>query len=238
MKLVETPLLIVFLLSLGGLSFSQEKETKVLVQSDAEKALQVPPAEPKLRGLTRGGTRSGGEAPVPATVKIRGWRSAIDRGPMVKRARPASAVPHSLEGAEKEISQDAELEVYAEVNLELPVLFEFGKEIVLQDEVSQRNIGTLAEILKKDPQLKIALVGETCDIGTLEGNSLLSLNRANAIRSRLVNEHRVPVAQVESLGCGPSNVPDEVKALSQKRTPENEAQRAPYRRVSIRRVVN
>ncbi|MFY0659106.1 MAG: OmpA family protein [Shimia sp.] len=63
-------------------------------------------------------------------------------------------------------------------------------------------LAALAEYLKADPNRRIALVGHTDSKGSLAANTSLSQKRAAAVRTRLINTHGVPKAQVEAQGAG------------------------------------
>lgn len=62
------------------------------------------------------------------------------------------------------------------------------------------SLAALAAFLKDDPNRRIALVGHTDSKGSLAANTSLSQKRAAAVRTRLVNTHGVPKAQIEAQG--------------------------------------
>jgi len=64
------------------------------------------------------------------------------------------------------------------------------------------SLAALAAFLKADPNRRIALVGHTDSKGSLAANTSLSQKRAAAVRTRLINTHGVPKAQVEAQGAG------------------------------------
>ncbi len=64
------------------------------------------------------------------------------------------------------------------------------------------SLTALAAFLKDDPNRRIALVGHTDSKGSLAANTSLSQKRAIAVRTRLINIHGVPKAQVEAQGAG------------------------------------
>lgn len=64
------------------------------------------------------------------------------------------------------------------------------------------SLATLADILRSDPQLKVALVGHTDSAGSLEGNIGLSKRRARAVRQRLINSYGIPPSQLGAEGMG------------------------------------
>ena len=60
----------------------------------------------------------------------------------------------------------------------------------------------LAELLKADPGLRVALVGHTDAVGSLEANTVLSRKRAEAVRERLVQSYDVDPDRLEARGAG------------------------------------
>lgn len=60
----------------------------------------------------------------------------------------------------------------------------------------------LAEVLRAQPDLRIALVGHTDNVGSLEGNIALSISRARAVRERLVSEYGIAAVRLEAQGMG------------------------------------
>lgn len=64
------------------------------------------------------------------------------------------------------------------------------------------SLATLADILRNDPALNVALVGHTDSAGSLEGNINLSKKRARAVRQRLIDAYNIPPAQLGAEGMG------------------------------------
>lgn len=60
----------------------------------------------------------------------------------------------------------------------------------------------LATFLRADPSRRVALVGHTDAVGTLENNVALSKRRAAAVLERLATDHDVPRSQMEAEGMG------------------------------------
>ena len=63
-------------------------------------------------------------------------------------------------------------------------------------------LSQLAQILQAQPDLRIALVGHTDNVGSLEGNIALSQGRAEAVRQYLVAQYRIEPARLEVRGIG------------------------------------
>lgn len=64
------------------------------------------------------------------------------------------------------------------------------------------SLADLAAFLKADPSRRVALVGHTDTVGSLDGNIALSKRRAASVLERLVSAHGAPRAQLEAEGMG------------------------------------
>lgn len=64
------------------------------------------------------------------------------------------------------------------------------------------SLADLAAFLAARPDRRLALVGHTDAVGSLEGNIALSQRRANSVRARLLSNYGVAAAQVEARGVG------------------------------------
>lgn len=64
------------------------------------------------------------------------------------------------------------------------------------------SLAALADWLRKNPGLTVALVGHTDASGGLEGNIALSRKRAEAVRQQLIRAGGLPAAQIEAQGVG------------------------------------
>lgn len=64
------------------------------------------------------------------------------------------------------------------------------------------SLGTLAQALETQPTLRVALVGHTDNKGSLDGNIALARNRANAVRTRLIERYGVAANRLEAEGMG------------------------------------
>ncbi|MFG6529543.1 MULTISPECIES: OmpA family protein [unclassified Sulfitobacter] len=63
-------------------------------------------------------------------------------------------------------------------------------------------LARLAELLKAEPGLRVALVGHTDAVGSLDANTALSRRRAEAVRDRLVERYDVAPNRLEAQGAG------------------------------------
>lgn len=64
------------------------------------------------------------------------------------------------------------------------------------------SLQALAAFLREDPERRVALVGHTDTVGTLENNTALSRRRAAAVLERLVSDYDIPRIQLEAEGMG------------------------------------
>jgi OOP family OmpA-OmpF porin len=60
----------------------------------------------------------------------------------------------------------------------------------------------LAERLAAQPDMRVALVGHTDNVGSLEANITLARSRAEAVRVRLIEEYGIAAARLEAQGIG------------------------------------
>lgn len=64
------------------------------------------------------------------------------------------------------------------------------------------SLGDLAAFLKARPNLRIALVGHTDSVGSLDGNIALSRRRAQSVRARLISAYQIDQNRLEAQGMG------------------------------------
>ena len=69
---------------------------------------------------------------------------------------------------------------------------------------SSEALAQVAELMRTDASLVLEIVGHTDDVGDAGANQRLSEERALAVRSALVIEHRVPDRRLRSRGAGES----------------------------------
>ncbi len=65
-----------------------------------------------------------------------------------------------------------------------------------------KSLADLADLLRADPESRIALVGHTDATGGLQGNIILSKRRAESVRARLIETYAVTGDQVIAEGVG------------------------------------
>ena len=69
--------------------------------------------------------------------------------------------------------------------------------------VGKEQTAQLAEVLKKNPSLKVAVVGHTDSTGTFQHNLILSRRRAQAMVNSLVRNHGIAQNRLAPVGVGP-----------------------------------
>jgi len=67
---------------------------------------------------------------------------------------------------------------------------------------SRDALAQVAELMRRDPSLRLEIVGHTDSVGNATANLRLSESRALAVRSALVVEHGVPDRRLRSRGAG------------------------------------
>jgi type IX secretion system PorP/SprF family membrane protein len=83
------------------------------------------------------------------------------------------------------------------------VVFDLNKSKL--DQEGLKKLDEIAALMKKDPELVINIVGHTCNLGTAELNSLLSVRRATYVRNQLVKRGANPKNIDRSKGVGADN---------------------------------
>lgn len=64
------------------------------------------------------------------------------------------------------------------------------------------SLAALAELLRAQPDVRVALVGHTDNAGTLEINAALSRDRARAVRTRLIEGYGIAPERLDAAGVG------------------------------------
>jgi outer membrane protein OmpA-like peptidoglycan-associated protein len=94
-----------------------------------------------------------------------------------------------------------ERELAASCRVELPGIY-FGFNSAHLDPASDRAIATLAGILARHPDWTATLEGHTDSIGSAAANKVLSERRVEAVRARLVDQHKVDPVRLRVAGYG------------------------------------
>ncbi len=81
------------------------------------------------------------------------------------------------------------------------IYFDTGKSDLKPE--SEKAIGEIAKLLKKETALKLYVVGHTDNVGTLESNMKLSESRADAVMQALVKTHGIAASRLKAFGNGP-----------------------------------
>ena len=78
---------------------------------------------------------------------------------------------------------------YAEKDVDIlfePVYFDLGKSALRPESI--RDLNKKAEVLKKHPEIRLIIFGNTCDLGNDTNNGKLGLERADAAKTYLMNK--------------------------------------------------
>ncbi len=121
----------------------------------------------------------------------------------------------TAEMMEAQIAQTGKVVIYS-------IYFDFDKADIKPE--SKPTIEEIAKLLKKNPNLRLYVVGHTDSIGSLEYNITLSERRAQAVVRELIEKYRISKERLRAFGVGP---------LSPLATNETEDGRAKNRRVEL-----
>jgi len=83
---------------------------------------------------------------------------------------------------------------------ELLVQFDFDKSDIKS--VYQPQFDDIARILKENPDISMTVEGHTCWIGTEQYNQGLSERRANAVKTRFIQEYGISADRITTEGYG------------------------------------
>ena len=83
------------------------------------------------------------------------------------------------------------------------IYFDSGKSTI--KDKSAIAIKNVADLLIKNKDLRLYIVGHTDNQGSQENNLILSQNRANAVLQYLVNNYKIDHKRLQSVGSGPYN---------------------------------
>lgn len=120
---------------------------------------------------------------------------------------------------------DISANIKATGHIALYILFDTGLATIKTE--SKQALEQIAAMLKKEPALKVYIVGHTDNQGNLESNMKLSLDRANAVVNELVTKYAVAANQM---------MPKGVASLSPVSTNDTEEGRKMNRRVELVKI--
>lgn len=117
---------------------------------------------------------------------------------------PPGAAVGTLAGAAS-VSGGAALEreLAASCRVELPGIY-FAFNSAHLESASDRTVAALAGILARHPDWRATLEGHTDSIGSAAANKVLSERRVEAVRARLVEQHKVDSTRLRVVGHGAS----------------------------------
>jgi type IX secretion system PorP/SprF family membrane protein len=113
------------------------------------------------------------------------------------------------------VNKESNTEVISKMNqVAEDVLFQFNKTQLDADGLSK--LDKVATLMLQSPDLKINIVGHTCNIGSKAVNELISIRRATYVRIELINRGVNPKNINRSIGMGAE------KELYNNQSPENQ----------------
>jgi len=81
------------------------------------------------------------------------------------------------------------------------IQFETDKAVLLPS--SQQTLDVIAGVLKKNPKIRVYIVGHTDDTGSNDHNMQLSNQRAQAVIQALISQHKINQTRLTAFGVGP-----------------------------------
>jgi len=123
----------------------------------------------------------------PATPK--GMAVDKDGCPLAAKVQPSGAV------------SAVETQIAEKGRVTLNVEFDFDKAVIKKK--FHDEIGNLAAVMKKYPDLKITIEGHTDNVGVLAYNEKLSQRRADAVKKYLVEKFGIEDSRLTAKGYGP-----------------------------------
>lgn len=100
----------------------------------------------------------------------------------------------SLDGIEKAMNDKGKVSLYG-------ILFDTGSDVI--KESSYKEIGLIAQYLKKNTSKNVYIVGHTDNTGSYSTNLTLSEKRAKAVMNALSSKYGISVDKMTSIGVGP-----------------------------------
>ncbi len=141
------------------------------------------------------------EEPVVVTIPTPSVLPTVEE---VKEEPKKEEVVVNEEPKVEPVKEKTSEEVITEMNqIADEVVFKLNKS-QLNDE-GLKKLDNIAEVMKKDPTLKINIIGHTCNKGGKEVNEILSVRRATYVRAELVKRGVNPDNINRSIGVGAEN---------------------------------
>jgi OmpA-OmpF porin, OOP family len=146
-------------------------------------------------------------APAPLPVKEEPAPPPPPPPPPVKEPEPAPAPPPPpppppVEEMKKapEAASEMEQKIMEKGRATLNVEFDTGKSVVKQK--YYKEIGSVADVLKNHPEIKIVIEGHTDNVGGKKYNLRLSQKRADAIKQVMIKKFGIEASRLTAKGYG------------------------------------
>lgn len=116
--------------------------------------------------------------------------------------------PVAVEEPKKEEPKNEEVQPQPEKEDVLPMMNKVAEEVVFEINQSKlrddglKKLDEIGSLMKRDPDLVINIIGHTCNLGTVEFNSMLSARRASYVRNQLIKRGVNPKNIDRSKGVG------------------------------------
>lgn len=127
---------------------------------------------------------------------IGGYESqvAVQQIILQEKSVQTGLVAVNAEGLKQQIDADGKALIYG-------IYFDTGKSAVKAE--SKPTLDVIAELLKRNPDLLLYVVGHTDDTGDGAANVTLSRQRADAVVAALANDYQVAANRLQAQGVGP-----------------------------------
>lgn len=121
------------------------------------------------------------EEPVAVTPTVQPTVEPVKEEPVKVAAEPVKEEPKQPEPKKEEVKKDIIPELNAIAD---EVVFELNQSKLQNEGLSK--LDKIADLMKKNPDIVVNIIGHTCNKGTDEVNSILSVRRSTYVRNQLI----------------------------------------------------
>ena len=145
-------------------------------------------------------------------VEVRAVNSQEPQLIIVEKEAMAQEIVANAEAISNGLKETGHVAVYG-------IYFDTGQSVIKPE--SEAALSEIVKFLKKEPGLKVNVVGHTDNVGAMDSNMKLSQTRANAVVQALVGKYGIEANRLRPYGVGPlspvvSNDNDEGKAKNRR----------------------